>query len=766
MTTSPLSLRHSAPAVVALALVFVPGVLAFGPVFNGPQGWIAAGGGVLIGLAVGLVASWRRWALASTVAAVVIAHLALGGPFALPRTTIAGVLPTLDTFVRLVPLSVQAWRDLLTVAPPADSFIGPAVVPWLSGLVLGTVGALLVVRANRHLWALVPPLALLLVGILWGLGESPWAPWLGIAFAAAGLAFAVWRTSQERGRTADEILTDGATSAGRRTAGATAVAVILAGAVVAGAASPLLAVGADRHVLRDHVRPPLTLQDYASPLASYRWYEVDMKDVTLFTVTGLGAGERLRLASLDAYDGMVYNVTDDSAGFVRIGDTLHRSASSGTPSPLEVAVEAYSGPWVPGGGQVWNVRFTGDRRDALADGLHYNDWGGTLLTTAGLTEGDRFAIQAASPLNDRAAAVGRPLADAPVPSNERVPDVVGSTALEIVGDASTPLDQVERLERALREGFYSDGSDGVSRAGHTAERISSMLTAPVLIGDDEQYAVAMALMARALGIPARVVLGFYPTDEATAASPLAVTGTMAHVWVEVPFDGVGWVAFDPTPDRDRVPQTEVPKPKPQPRPQVITLPEPPPNTSVDPFDDPGLGEDPEQEDGWSAVLAILRQVGLVTLVGALIASPFVTIGVLKSRRRRRRSTDPDLVARSAGGWAELEDVALDLGTRLPTTYTRQEAAGVLSAAHPAAGADALASAVDHAVFAPVRPTVGQADAIWAGTDAALATLRADAGRWRRVRGFCSIRSLTRGLTPPDPRSLVARLGRPARKEAS
>ena len=61
MTTPPISLREGVPSVALLGLVFVPGVLAFGPVFNGPQGWIAAGGGVLVGLAIGLVAAWRAW---------------------------------------------------------------------------------------------------------------------------------------------------------------------------------------------------------------------------------------------------------------------------------------------------------------------------------------------------------------------------------------------------------------------------------------------------------------------------------------------------------------------------------------------------------------------------------------------------------------------------------------------------------------------------------------------------------------------------------
>ena len=72
----------------------------------------------------------------------------------------------------------------------------------------------------------------------------------------------------------------------------------------------------------------------------------------------------------------------------------------------------------------------------------------------------------------------------------------------------------------------------------------------------------MALMARQAGYPARVVLGFYP--EHYSKGTLEVKGTMAHAWVEVNFDG-DWVAFDPTPPRDK----KLVNPKPQPSPSRV-----------------------------------------------------------------------------------------------------------------------------------------------------------------------------------------------------
>lgn len=61
-----------------------------------------------------------------------------------------------------------------------------------------------------------------------------------------------------------------------------------------------------------------------------------------------------------------------------------------------------------------------------------------------------------------------------------------------------------------------------------------------------QYATAMAVMARDLGIPSRVGIGFLP-GERGADGTISVTGDRAHAWPELWFAGAGWVRFEPTP---------------------------------------------------------------------------------------------------------------------------------------------------------------------------------------------------------------------------
>ena len=178
-----------------------------------------------------------------------------------------------------------------------------------------------------------------------------------------------------------------------------------------------------------------------------------------------------------------------------------------------------------------------------------------------------------------------------------------------------------------------------------------------MIGDDDQYAPLMALMLRSLGIPSRVVMGFYPEED--AGGSVALTGKDVHVWVEVPFEGAGWVAFDPTPPRDQVPQTEVPKPKPNPRPQVLQPPEPPEEPSEVPpevVDEPE--DEPEATNQWWPWVVLGAQVVGGTI---LVLSPWLVLLLVKLIRRRRRRRRGRHDERAAGAWDEVIDSGDGLG---------------------------------------------------------------------------------------------------------
>ena len=750
MSAAPLIIkaRHlpvSGPHALDVAVVAVLAACAtmtFGPVFGGTPGYLAAGGGALIGLGLGLLTAWRRIGTALTGALALVAYLVFVGPFALRDSLIAGVLPSLDTLERGSLLIVQAWRDLLTVGVPASSFSGPAVVPFLAGLVCVLLGMRLALLPRFHLLALLPLLGFLVVGILWGLSQ----PALGIApgavFAVAALIWGRLRLGAARRMGAAEAgLVTRAFGRSRATAIALAAGVLALGTL----ASAGLAVGVgDRVVLRNIVQPPLDLRAYASPLMGYRYLENDEKSVMLFSVSGLPKSSRVRLATLDAYDGIVYNVADSSAGYARVGSRIDpRGAATrgATTTAVSYTISGYQGVWLPGGGDLRGVSFTGAGKLDERANLYYNSDTGTALVTSGLADGAAYTVQMvpSQTFSDAQLAQWGP-SEVSLPQSQGVPDAIGKLAAEYTADAHTPIEQLRAIEKHLQQGYYSNGQDGNSLSGHSEARISAMLASPQLVGDDEQYAVAMALMARQLGLPARVVMGFYPATAPTT-SAWSVTGNDAHVWVEVAFNNAGWVQFDPTPNRDRAPKTTVPKPQPKPRPRV----QPPPVPPNDPAQQPtNLQGDKTKQPDKSAAHAWLAYVlwGAAGLGGLLVlTSPLLIVAGLRVRRRRHRLGAEHPADRLAGGWAEVVDAANDLGYRVDGRRTRQEVAADLALAGSTPHPVTLAQRIDSGVFGPGSPAASEAEASWLQARETIDALRRHASRRQRWTSRVSIRSL-------------------------
>jgi protein-glutamine gamma-glutamyltransferase len=131
-------------------------------------------------------------------------------------------------------------------------------------------------------------------------------------------------------------------------------------------------------------------------------------------------------------------------------------------------------------------------------------------------------------------------------------ELPGSTALEtspyrgvralarrLTAQAPSTFDAVEAIARHLRGSYQYSESPPRRRYPLAAFLFRDR------IGYCQQFSGAMALMLRTLGIPSRVAAGFSPgtaTDDGFLVSDLD-----AHSWVEVYFNRIGWVAFDPTP---------------------------------------------------------------------------------------------------------------------------------------------------------------------------------------------------------------------------
>jgi transglutaminase-like putative cysteine protease len=724
--------------LAAMAALLAVASVGWSAVYGGRRWILPVGGALVLGLAIAWLAARLRWPALVVAAVVAVAFVVAGVPLALPGSP----LPTPGALRLLLTGAVQGWRDVLTLAAPVGArgtLLVPALVASLLAAVLAGTFAL---RLRRSWPALLPAAALLMCVALLGTSRAVLPVPQGVLLLVVALSWVAWR--RRRALAGGGSVPVVSTQRARALVGA---AVVLAVAALAGGAAPAVAEPErPRFSLREVVQPPLDPRAYPSPLVGFRKYVKDLKKEPLFTLDGMPEGTRIRLATLDTYDGVVWQVAAPNSGagtgnFLAVGETTGDPAE-GERVQIGVTVEQYSGVWLPTVGQSARIDFAGPHAAELADALGYNAASGTGLTTRPLGPGDSYVLDAVVPPQPTEEAMG-PASPAPItlPDPQHVPPSVGEVAGELLAGAEIPVARALALQRGLQQGFFSHGLEGdaTSRAGHGADRIVTLLTAEQMVGDDEQYAAAMALMARSLSLPARVVMGFRPEG----AGEVTVTGEDVAAWVEIAFDGHGWMAFDPTPDELRVPQQEAPKPRTEPRPQVQ---QPPPPVQEPDEPPPASEEDRDARDAdeggaWGIVLAALGYVGIPLLV---VMVPCLLLLWLKRRRRRRRATAGPPSARIAGGWAEVIDTARDLGVRPPPRGTRRETARVLDETYLGSGAVALAERADAGVFAPGEPTDEDVAHFWADVDGSLRGMSGSVGRWRRLRARLSLASLRKG----------------------
>ncbi|PFG42839.1 transglutaminase superfamily protein [Isoptericola jiangsuensis] len=297
-----------------------------------------------------------------------------------------------------------------------------------------------------------------------------------------------------------------------------------------------------------------------------------------------------------------------------------------------------------------------------------------------------------------------------VPATEHADDVA-DLAREVVGDAGTAYDQAVVLQRWLRDPSRFTYATELPRGG-TGDPVWDFLQHRT--GYCVQFATTMTVMARTLGIPARLGVGFLPGEAVEAPTQdddtqvFQVTGQDSHAWPELYFAGVGWVRFEPTPSVQTGPPPEYTEPargdaapgaSPQPVPTGVQE-VPPTRAATEPTPTgsaaataPTTSRNPERP--W-----VVGGVVAVVVLAAAGAALLLT-------RRRRADGPPD--AEEAWGRV-VRSLARD-GIHLPPATTpRQAPQAVVDAVvaargdRPSAevrdGLERLSSAVEDARYAP------------------------------------------------------------------
>lgn len=127
-----------------------------------------------------------------------------------------------------------------------------------------------------------------------------------------------------------------------------------------------------------------------------------------------------------------------------------------------------------------------------------------------------------------------------------VPAVVSSLARTVTATATTPLTRAEALVNWFRSGrFHYTLTPPVVPHGRSALTVFLTTTRA---GTCESFASAFAVMARSLGLPTRVAVGFTGGRHSSSGTTI-ISGADAHAWPQVYLGpAAGWVSFEPTPE--------------------------------------------------------------------------------------------------------------------------------------------------------------------------------------------------------------------------
>lgn len=466
------------------------------------------------------------------------------------------------------------------------------------------------------------------------------------------------------------------------------------------------------------VNPVVTLRNQLN--------QPDNRQVLSYTTNADNASELyLRFVALDQFNGAEW--TPSKRALSDVPEQLPAPQGLGAEVRVKTFVAAiradrnYAQTWLPLPYPAERVRIGGRWR--------YEPAGRTLIGDRGQnTQGVKYRVTALEVLPTAKQLASAPEPDAAfraeytkVPSS--LPSVVKRTALRVTAGRRTDYAKAVALQKWFTSGDFTYSTS--VRSGTGVRAITRFLKDKK--GFCVHFAFTMAAMARTLGIPARVAVGFAPGTPQVDGS-YSVGLRDAHAWPELYFQGVGWTRFEPTPSRGSVPaytldDTPPPSGGSAGLPQrggrsAVPAPSASPSMACDAAGTAGTGTKGcgvtanGDADGGSAGGG---PIGLKIAGWALLALLALTVPVvpslLRRRTRRRRLAHGEPLA----AWRELMDTGWDYGVPPDESETPRRAVARLIRngglhAEAAASARRVATAVEQALYARrPDPAAGLAD---------------------------------------------------------
>jgi hypothetical protein len=769
---APLVRRAGAGGVgnLALAGLTLASVVALSRLFSRPWKFLVPV--AVVAVAVHLVA-WAcrraRLDLAPSGVAGVVTFVLTTSWVTLGRTTAYGI-PWRGTYHALGPL-LQTAADAYRTTTPPTSVLGGFVVAGAFGAAgAAFLGDWAAFRMQATTEACLPSFSLFVLSAALAQGHEMLLA-AGTWLAALLVFLLVRQAPVDGGATAWFASHSRRGPATLLATGAAVLAMTLVGTLVVGPHLP----GATVHPLLDWRRTNAggPGRSTGSPLVDIKSRLHAESQQEVFTVK-TSQPTYWRLTALDTFDGSGWSLDDT---YRRTGTDLAPADDESLPAgegPVKVVrstftVSALDSLWLP-------AAFRPARIDD-AHGLSYSAAAASLISSKATSDGLSYTVSSDVPtatpaLLAQSAPIspGDPAVAKYLQLPTTVPATVPALARQVTQGARSAYDEARMLQDYLRSPPFAYSLN--VPADDTPTALVDFLF-KTRAGFCQQFAASFAVLARELGLPTRVAVGFTQGD-ADSAGVYHVREDDAHAWPEVYFLGVGWIAFEPTPGRG----------SPDPSAGAITgVPPQQQHNSTTPTTQPGspttapggttppaaskttpkFGSATPNSAGHTASVNrhhLLEAATAVAGAAVLWVLSLLAAGAALAARRRRRSRDPS--GRITLAWTEAGE-ALDAsgaGPRpweTPSEYTRRAAT---DAALPDAAALALGrlgAAVAVVTYSAEVPDEEQAVAAEETVRLVTAALAADRAWGRRVTALLDPRPVWRvAMSEWDRRRRLAR----------
>jgi len=698
--------RQRGSWLVSIAVLVTIGIPlgGLGPFVQGDSWWFA-------GMAMAVACMTASWVVRASglrpalgIAAAFVVWTVASQSFFAPGTAFLGIIPTPETVDTLISGFIDAGAQIQVQTIPADP------VASLVQLIAMACG-LLAILADAAVVARFPAF----VGVLaLGLFVVPSAVQIRdvdvVRFVATMASFllVLWLAARTDGHRSG--VSRDATRAGRSPLTALALG---AAAIVCALLIPAVTPGLSAQAFADSRTAGRFPSIYGAGIDPVIQLGRDLRRTTpilsLSYVTTADKPLYLKMVDLNDFSTGTWQPEETNGGTVErlaappgLADDVERSTVS-----TEVSIEGLRSEWLPlpspatsldNAGRGWSA----DPETGVV----------TLPGSRNDSRGDDYTVESlvVAPSAEQLAEAGSVVPIALDPLLELPPDlpsVVSDVAREVTADATTNYDRAVALQSYFTSGQFDYSVDTPvdgSFDGTNAEALAAFLE--VKSGYCVHFAATMATMARVLGIPSRIAIGYFPSSAATSfvdgEPQYEVLTDQLHSWPELYFDGIGWLPFEPTPSLGiSVPEYSLPAFAQQSTGSQAAAPQATEVTptsqardDTDPTSAASTGETRSlaQLRGWLTALAVAAGVVLVGLVPA---------GIRHWRRRRSMAAIDGSPRPATGAWMELQNFARDYGIEVSRGDTPAVFAGRLHRIRRVAreDLDTLRRAVEREQFA-------------------------------------------------------------------